>query len=80
MSGKKTKYYCTLTAPILYCWFLYGGAAGAWIILNLILIQHVEYGFWVYVGAAGASFLLRYHLKMYNDELNKIRAFILLMS
>jgi hypothetical protein len=80
MSGKKVKYYCKLTAPILYCWFLYGGAVGAWTLMNLILLPQIDYGFWIFVGAAGASFLMRYHLKIYYNELNKIRAFMLLMS
>ena len=80
ISGKKLNYYCTLTAPILYCWILYGGGIGAWTIINVILLPHIHYGYWIYVGAASASLVLRYHLKMYYNELKKIKAFILLMS
>ena len=80
MSGRKLNYYLTLKAPLLFCWFIYGGALGAWTIFNLLQFQHVSFGFWVYVGAAGTSFLLRYHFKLYLNELKKIRTFMLLMS
>ena len=80
MSGRKLNYYCTLTAPVLFCWLLYAFSAGAWTLMNIILMPYVCYGFWVNVGAAFLSLVMRYHLKMYYNELKKIRAFILLMS
>jgi prenyltransferase beta subunit len=48
--------------------------------MNITLMPYVCYGFWVNVGAAFLSLVMRYHLKMYYNELKKIRAFILLMS
>ena len=80
MSGRKLNYYCTLTAPVLFCWILYVFSAGAWTLMNITLMPSVCYGFWVNVGAAFLSLVMRYHLKMYYNELKKIRAFILLMS
>lgn len=80
MSGRKLNYYLTLKAPLLFCWFFYAGALAAWVVFNLLQLQHVSFGFWVYVGACGASFFLRYHFKLYLNELKKIRTFMLLMS
>ena len=80
MSERKLNYYCTLTAPVLFCWLLYVLSAGAWVLMNITLMSYVRYGFWVNVGAASSSLVMRYHLKIYYNELKKIRAFILLMS
>ena len=80
ISGKKLNYYCTLTAPTRYVWVLYGGAIGAWIIMDVTLLSSIRYGFWIYIGAASSSLLLRYHLILYHNELKKIKAFMLLMS
>jgi hypothetical protein len=80
MTGKKVNYYLTLKVPILFCWIFYAAPLAAWTLLNVILLPNLSFGFWVYVGAAGASFLLRYHFKMYLNELKSIRTFMLLMS
>jgi hypothetical protein len=80
MSGRKLNYYLTLKAPLMFSWFFYMGAIGSWTIFNLLSMPNVGFGYWVYVGTGGASLLLRYHFKMYLNELKKIRTFILLMS
>jgi len=80
MAGWKKHYYLTLTVPIMFCWVFYASALGAWTLLNIILINQVRYGYWIYVGAAGASLIMRYHFRIYYYSLKKIRAFILYMS
>ena len=80
MSGRKYSYYLTLTVPVMFCWIFYASAVGAWTLLNVIVLDQVRYGYWLYVGASGASLVMRYHFRIYYYSLKKIRAFILLMS
>jgi hypothetical protein len=80
MTGKKLNPFWTQTGPIRFCWVFYACSIGTWTVLNLILIPHIQYGYWTAIGASGGSLVMRYHFTMYFNELNKIRDFILLMS